>query len=247
MKYKSQKAYYEKVKDTVKFKETRKKYYEKVKDSEDYKEARNEYSRLWNIRNKERRRKLYLENREERIKKVMDYYWNNLEKSRERNRKQHWKHRDKKLKYNDTYYIKNKEKLLAYKKIYAQENKAEIRVKKRVNSLKRYHNDPNYKIKHTIRRAVLSALKGRDKSQSTLDFLGCSIEYLWEHLESKFTVGMTKQNHGRYGWHVDHKIPCASFDLTCPVQQSACFHYSNLQPLWARDNLKKGAKLNYEI
>jgi hypothetical protein len=218
------------------------KYYEKVKNTEGYKKAQKERSDKWYIKNKEKRKKLYLENREERIKKVKDHYWNNLEKSREKSRKQHWKHRDKHLKYNSEYYEKNKEKLLAYKKIYSQENKVKIRVWKRENSLKRYHNDLNYKIKHTVRRAILKALKGKDKSKSTLDFLGCSIEYFWDHLESKFTVGMTKKNHGRYGWHIDHKIPCASFDLTCPIQQLACFHYSNLQPLWARDNIKKGAK-----
>jgi hypothetical protein len=56
---------------------------------------------------------------------------------------------------------------------------------------------------------------------------------------------MTRKNYGK--WHVDHIRPCASFDLTNPKQQQICFHYTNLQPLWAIDNIKKGVKLNYEM
>ena len=70
---------------------------------------------------------------------------------------------------------------------------------------------------------------------------GCSLEKLKQHLESQFTEGMTWDNKG--DWHVDHIKPCASFDLTNPEEQKKCFHYTNLQPLWALDNMKKGAKL----
>ena len=62
-----------------------------------------------------------------------------------------------------------------------------------------------------------------------------------DHLESLFVPGMTWDNQGE--WHIDHVIPCAAFDLTDPAQQSECFHYTNLQPLWAVDNLKKAARL----
>ena len=73
--------------------------------------------------------------------------------------------------------------------------------------------------------------------------LGCSIEFFMEYIEKQFKSGMTWQNYG--AWHVDHVRPCASFDLTDHEQQKICFHYSNLQPLWAVDNLKKGAKIEY--
>ena len=89
------------------------------------------------------------------------------------------------------------------------------------------------------------ALKRKRKSRSTMKLLGCSVEECWKHLESKFQPGMTRENHGK--WHIDHIIPCAAFDLRCPVQQLTCFHYSNLQPLWAEQNLSKGAKLNYDL
>jgi hypothetical protein len=91
-----------------------------------------------------------------------------------------------------------------------------------------------------MRTRIWFALKRKYKSKSTIKLLGCSIEECWQHLESKFQPGMTKENHGL--WHVDHIRPCASFDLTDPEQQKICFHYTNLEPMWAIDNLKKGAK-----
>lgn len=76
----------------------------------------------------------------------------------------------------------------------------------------------------------------------TIDLLGCTISELRQHLENRFIGGMTWENHGLHGWHIDHIRPCASFDLTQPAQQRECFHYLNLQPLWAKDNMSKSAK-----
>ncbi len=81
---------------------------------------------------------------------------------------------------------------------------------------------------------------GARKSQSTIALLGCSIPDLKSYLESKFLPGMTWDN--RSSWHIDHRKACAKFDLTDVDQQRQCFHYSNLRPLWAVDNLRKGSK-----
>jgi len=72
-----------------------------------------------------------------------------------------------------------------------------------------------------------------------MELIGCSAEELVAHLEAQFTEGMTWENYGE--WHVDHVRPCASFDLTDPAQQRQCFHHTNLQPLWAEENLTKGS------
>ena len=72
--------------------------------------------------------------------------------------------------------------------------------------------------------------------------IGCSLEELKKHLESQFKPGMSWKNRGRNGWHIDHIKPCASFDLSKSEEQHKCFHYSNLQPLWAKENLRKGIK-----
>ena len=82
-------------------------------------------------------------------------------------------------------------------------------------------------------------LKGNIKSAKTLTLLGCSIPEFMKHLESQFQPGMTWENYGLFGWHRDHIRPCASFDLSQPEEQAKCFHYTNFQPLWAKDNLAK--------
>lgn len=101
-------------------------------------------------------------------------------------------------------------------------------------------NQKRNRILHNLRVRLYSALKGNNKSSSTLKLLDCSIDELWNHLESQFQPGMTRENYGQ--WHVDHIKPCASFDFSDHEQQKQCFHYTNLQPLWARDNIQKGKK-----
>ena len=81
-------------------------------------------------------------------------------------------------------------------------------------------------------------LQGRYKKvETTRKIIGCTPEELVIHIESQFIEGMTWQNYGE--WEVDHIIPCASFDFSDPEQQRKCFHYTNLQPLWEKDNIIK--------
>ena len=111
-------------------------------------------------------------------------------------------------------------------------------------SKEKYDNDPNYKLTKILRTRLTSALKGEQKAAATMELIGCTTEELWLHIESKFEPGMTRENNGNGEgfWHLDHEKACANFDLSDPEQQRACFHYTNLQPLWYEDNLKKGAK-----
>ena len=118
----------------------------------------------------------------------------------------------------------------------------EVKAKKKEYMKERYTNDPIFKITETLRTRVRDAIKTNSKSVSTKKLIGCSIEYLMNHLESQFDDSMGWYNHGFYGWHIDHIKPCASFNLTDPEQQRVCFHFTNLQPLWAEDNMSKGRK-----
>ncbi|NBQ17559.1 hypothetical protein EBU24_04530 [bacterium] len=90
---------------------------------------------------------------------------------------------------------------------------------------------------------LVYSANGIGKSKHTMELLGCSIEELKIYLEKQFVKGMCWNNYGKKGWHIDHILPCASFDLTDPEQQKICFHYTNLQPLWAKDNYKKRDKV----
>jgi len=90
-----------------------------------------------------------------------------------------------------------------------------------------------------MRWRVRDALNGQEKHRKTMEYVGCDAEALREYLESKFLDGMTWEN--KHEFHIDHIRPCASFDLDNEVERHKCFHYTNLQPLWAADNLSKGA------
>ena len=102
--------------------------------------------------------------------------------------------------------------------------------------------NPHFKMKKNLSRRIRSALtkfKMR-KNISTLQLTGVkNIQFLVDHLTKQFEPGMTWDNYGE--WHIDHIKACTKFDLTKPEEQRACFNYTNLQPLWAVDNIKKGA------
>ena len=123
------------------------------------------------------------------------------------------------------------------------ENKKKLAKNKKKYVNNRLKTDPSFRLIRNLRRRTLYALKGRDKSANTMTLLGVTnIEFLWNHLEKSFKPGMTRKNHGK--WHLDHIKPCVSFDLTKPSEQRECFHYTNLQPLWASENLAKGSKIS---
>lgn len=96
---------------------------------------------------------------------------------------------------------------------------------------------PEYAVESNMRSRLWHALHGRAKPASTMELVGCSAEKLCAWLEMHFAEGMTWEN--RSEWHIDHIRPIASFE---DPADPACWHWSNLQPLWAEDNMRKGAK-----
>lgn len=97
---------------------------------------------------------------------------------------------------------------------------------------------PSKRLQNAMRARLWAAIKGRVDG-SLFGRLGYSLEELCDHLERQFAAGMTWSNYGR--WHVDHKKPCAAFDHSDPEQVKECWSLGNLQPLWAAENVKKGA------
>jgi hypothetical protein len=135
------------------------------------------------------------------------------------------------------------ERARVYKKNWKLRNKEKYRASERIRAKKKRQNDPVHATVVCLRNRIKDALKLYKKSKSSAEYLGCDLDFLRKHLESQFTEGMTWENRGYYGWHIDHIIPISSFDLSKESDLKKAFHYSNLQPLWWRDNLKKGAKL----
>lgn len=174
----------------------------------------------------------YLENQEKRKEKTRQWRLNNPEKAKEYKLKYNIeKSGDNKIR-DKAYKIKHKDRIREYNKIRFKEKRL---------------TDIEFKIKSALRSRTSKAIKSKNgtKSYKTMDLIGCSILKLKEHLESQFVDGMSWDNYSHQGWNIDHIKPCASFDLTDVEEQKKCFHYTNLQPLWAVDNYKKGKKLNY--
>ena len=126
------------------------------------------------------------------------------------------------------YYERHKEKACA----------ASNRYKRR-----RRNEDSLYALLSRLRNRLASAMlaSAAKKSASTIKLVGCSPEHLFKHIESQFFPGMSWEN--RSQWHIDHIVPVSKFDLSDPEQQAAAFHYTNLQPLWAKDNHRKSNKV----
>lgn len=99
-----------------------------------------------------------------------------------------------------------------------------------------------YRLGHSLRTRLNSALRNKSHNSSAVRHLGCSLDELIAHLQRQFMLGMSWDNWSPDGWHIDHIRPLSSFDLTDPEQYAVACHYSNLQPLWAFDNISKGAR-----
>lgn len=142
-------------------------------------------------------------------------------------------------------YIDNKEQKKEYQKEYKKNNKEIINQRRKIY----FDKNPNAKMAALLRTRIYFAmkLKNSKKAYATKELLGCTIEFFKEYIESKFRPNMNWENCGKNGWHFDHIKPCASFNLSDPEEQKNCFHYTNIQPLWATTEvaIQNGEDSNY--
>lgn len=114
---------------------------------------------------------------------------------------------------------------------------------------KRLAADPAFKAQIAIRRRFYMALRNQVydgwniRSGEAVRLLGCTMQQFVQHVESLWSDGMSWGNWTRDGWHIDHIVPLSAFDLSDPEQAQAACHFTNLRPLWAQENLSKGAKI----
>jgi hypothetical protein len=136
------------------------------------------------------------------------------------------------------YYMENKEMLSIKHQEWKKLNKKHMNAHRR----ERRKNDKQFAMMELVVCGINRNLNGRSKKYDRSEkLLGCSWEEFINYIESKFTNGMTWENRGKKGWHLDHIRPCASFDLSDPEQQKECFHYTNLQPMWQPENQSKSS------
>jgi hypothetical protein len=180
--------------------------------------------------------KKYRESHKELAKKQNKIY-HKTHKEEIARRKKIWRksHKEQEIKCIKIYRQTHRKQLKEYEKIRYQNHKEKIKIYK--NNRRKI--DVNFKLLSYLRTRIWHALKNNNKSKRSMELIGCSINKLKHHLENQFKLGMSWDNYGK--WHIDHIKPCASFDLTKPSEQRKCFHYTNLQPLWAEENLKKSA------
>ena len=127
-----------------------------------------------------------------------------------------------------------------------QTNSEKVRAHAREYQKTRFRDNIQYRLRTLCKNRIWWALGGVGKAGKTEALVGCSMLQLKEHLERQFVSGMSWENYGSKGWHIDHIRPCSSFDLTQQEQQRKCFHYTNLRPLWAADNFSKSDKWDGE-
>lgn len=190
---------------------------------------------------KEYKKKYYLDNKE-RISKYGKKYKNiNKEKIKKTYLKWYQKNKENILIKSKEYYEIHKKKILKKVKNYYKKNRKKVIEYNVKYRNKRRKSDIGIRLRDRLSKHIWDALKDNCKSNKTSVLIGCSIPKLKKHLEKQFKQGMNWNNYGK--WHVDHIKPCASYDLSKPEEQRKCFHYTNLQPLWAEENFRKGNKI----
>ena len=158
-----------------------------------------------------------------------------------------YRNENKKLltKKKKVYYGKHRNEICSKVIKYYYANKSILNKKKHERAKERMKTDTMFRIQRALRSRLNRALRGNYKCGSAIRDLGCSISEFKKYLESLWQKGMSWDNYGRDGWHIDHIKPLSAFDLTDRKQIKKACHYVNLQPLWAKDNLSKSNKLTW--
>ncbi|MCX6895899.1 MAG: hypothetical protein NTZ16_10455 [Verrucomicrobia bacterium] len=180
--------------------------------------------------------KTYLTDEAQR-KRALAYYYANRNRINERYKKFSPELREHRRAAARVWRASNKEKKKLYDEKWRKENPEKWKKLRRIHG-KNSRKKPKRKLISNLRRRLKDFIKVK-KGKSSLLF-GCSPSFLRSHIEANFREGMSWENYGL--WHVDHIRPCSSFDLTDSLQRQQCCHWSNLQPLWAAENI---AKSNY--
>lgn len=210
-----------------------------------------ECNRQYRLENKDSIKKYYEDNKDKILEQKKEYHKENFDNIMETKKARYERKREQLLSQQKEYYQENKEQIKKYREENAERIAEVWRIRRKAKAkhiaevqrkylYKRRRENVEFRILDTCRKRLYKAIANNRKTASTIELIGCTPAELKQHLEKQFRDGMSWDNYGE--WHIDHIIPCASFDFTKPEQQRECFHYSNLQPMWAEENLLKSDK-----
>jgi hypothetical protein len=221
------------------------------------KECTNKKQKEDRLKNLEKRREgnriSYYKKREENLARVKSYSEKNKESKAEYDKLYRKQNKEKIAEYKKQYATENAEQIAERMRIYREENAEKLATEKseysknnraKINKTqlayqkRKIATDPLFRLIKNTRKMVSRYMLGK-KSKRTQEIICCSYEELKIHIEKQFTEGMTWDNYGMDGWHIDHIKPLAIANSEEEI--ITLNHYSNLQPMWALDNLKKGA------
>jgi len=171
----------------------------------------------------------YQENSDKIKERASNWYKNNTEQHNSRMKQ---------------YFHDNKDKIKEKQQIWNENNKQKMQDYMNQYIKQKYREDINYKVKSILSSRLRSCVK--NKSESTLDFIGCSLNEFIIWIEYQFDDNMNWKNCGTY-WHFDHVKPCASFDLSKNEDILSCFNWKNIRPLEAKENMSKGNRIDQSI
>lgn len=215
----------------------------KSRSKPERKEYQRKYTKEWEKRNREHIKKRNAAHRQkpEVKERLREYYRTYRKDPKNQEKLAYWRNKHK----------RDPEAMERWKKRYLEyyfnpENKKRIAAKRRIRENAKRRTDPEFLIKKRTNCRIRKALRrvNAHKSTRTIDLIGCSYSFLKQHIESKFKDGMAWDKLNSF--HIDHIRPLSSFDLTDPEQLKAAFHWSNLQPLYPKENMYKRDKLDWK-
>jgi len=216
---------------------------------EAHKEERKVIDKLYRIANKEKihaQKKLYREKNKDKIRTSRsDYYKANKKKLIDVSRAYYLSNKEKIKEYFDSWKKANPEKTKASALKYYNKNSSQINAYTNKWIKEKLKTDPKFKLNHNTSTAIRASLKNGKNGRTWSELVGYSVDDLKKHLEKQFTDGMTWDNYGRNGWHIDHKIPISVFNFTKPEHADfkKCWALKNLQPMWEGENISKSNKI----
>ena len=213
--------------------------YKQYRDSK--KDLNKDYMKSYYLDNLENRKQYLEETKEDRKIKRKEYNKKNSNILKEKRKKYYTINKEKISEYNKNYRKNNIEKEVERWKNYYENNKKELIIKSVDISLEKRKKYPIERLKHNVRNRTREIFKHfyTEKKHKTFDIVGCTPQELKIHLEEKFIKGMSWDNQGE--WHIDHKIPLSSAKTEEELHKLC--HFTNLQPMWVIDNIKKGSKI----